>query len=1056
MKKNLKKVISLVSAFAMAASTFAVSTSAKVVTPEDVVGTGYEQAVKELVALNVVTGYEDGTYKPENNITRAEVTKLVVAAMGPRFLENAEAAGGKDTEFSDVPGTHWAAGYVSTGVANSFIAGMGDGTFAPEENVTYAQVVKMIIAAMGYTSICEKQGGYPNGYLSVASSQGVTAGVTSNGADSIVTRGQVAQLLDNAVKIPIVAITGYSESEYTGQLVAETQIMDDIDANNNAEDYQTLLTKNHDVYVVKGRIEDTKRSESTLDAGKVIFNVEAAKNFDDTAYGTSYANARPEQMFYDGDDAETMMFVYAEALVKKDDNDEYTILTLTKAGSNEEVELSASLFDDYATVSATDRHIYSIDMYQSEDSSKTKTYKLNPTETKMYVNGVEYADPIDEAAINTYIANNTSGTIKFIDATEEAKTTTDGKIDYLLVTYYEDAVVESTQTNSSNYKVYWKEASANLKTLAVDPEDEDITCTFTKNGEAIQYTDLNEYDIVSIAYDVKNGFSNSNFYDVRVSDEKVTGKVSASSQNNNDDYYYTIGGTNYTASYSRYGTQTKTGGVLTVGTEYVVYLNAFGNIAYFDEDSTSKVMGVIDYANVDSSDTPKIRIITSAGTKVSYTVKDNSKTTYTSIVKTFHKDGSAASFATDAGTAALTTGTKAPLENLLCEYTINSNGYITSAKPLTDVKTFTDFEYKENTQKLSNLSLSSTTVVIDLSDKSNNIVTQDYSKVSAKTIDSFEDGAEYSGVVADKSNSDGTYRLAVITDGGAVYNGNTAFYVYSKGGSVYDDNQGSSVDTLVAFGPDSDEPINISVDTACVYTKEVFTSGSRGVNSATGALNFNYDVIGDDDTEPKQTLKKGDVFIYDTDSDGYATEVKILFNGIGTDYASFLKNAVAATATSFGEPLFTDNLYPVWQWLKTTSSTKSGEVGMIFGPVMDKKNSTITIGKIAKNTTFDGTNDAYVVDMNGAVEDVTITSGANVYVYDYSESKADNRIYKGTSGNITKSNVPKTMKNETGNNDIAMIANASGVNTEYPVNFIVAKTVDDDITDVLVILGDVD
>ena len=82
MNINLKKVISSVAALAMSLSCF----TAFAADFSDVEATStYKNAIDELVALEIVNGYEDGTFKPDNEITRAEVTKMVVAAMGPSF-----------------------------------------------------------------------------------------------------------------------------------------------------------------------------------------------------------------------------------------------------------------------------------------------------------------------------------------------------------------------------------------------------------------------------------------------------------------------------------------------------------------------------------------------------------------------------------------------------------------------------------------------------------------------------------------------------------------------------------------------------------------------------------------------------------------------------------------------------------------------------------------------------------------------------------------------------------------------------------------------------------
>ena len=152
MNKNLKKVISTIAALAVSASSMVAFATGYPDVPETAT---YAQAVKELSALNVISGYEDGTFLPDKNVTRAEITKMIVTSLGSATLSAANAAAGKDTKFADVPGSHWASGFVSTATANAnsnngFINGYDETTFGPDDNVTYAQAIKMLVSALGY------------------------------------------------------------------------------------------------------------------------------------------------------------------------------------------------------------------------------------------------------------------------------------------------------------------------------------------------------------------------------------------------------------------------------------------------------------------------------------------------------------------------------------------------------------------------------------------------------------------------------------------------------------------------------------------------------------------------------------------------------------------------------------------------------------------------------------------------------------------------------------------------------------------------------------------
>ncbi len=101
------------------------------------VETWYHSAVSVLAAKGIVNGYSDGTFQPENAITRAEF--LAVAL---RFSKiPLETAGGY---FSDVPASHWAANYIQTAVKNGFVSGYADGSFRPDVQITRAEAVTML------------------------------------------------------------------------------------------------------------------------------------------------------------------------------------------------------------------------------------------------------------------------------------------------------------------------------------------------------------------------------------------------------------------------------------------------------------------------------------------------------------------------------------------------------------------------------------------------------------------------------------------------------------------------------------------------------------------------------------------------------------------------------------------------------------------------------------------------------------------------------------------------------------------------------------------------
>ncbi|MDE7218585.1 MAG: S-layer homology domain-containing protein, partial [Oscillospiraceae bacterium] len=101
------------------------------------VGTGnwFNNGVSTSASAGIVKGYEDGSFRPNRNITRAEF-----AAIAARFLSDEAAV---SSSFSDISG-HWAEKEINRAVMAGWIKGYTDGTFRPDQPITRAEAVTMI------------------------------------------------------------------------------------------------------------------------------------------------------------------------------------------------------------------------------------------------------------------------------------------------------------------------------------------------------------------------------------------------------------------------------------------------------------------------------------------------------------------------------------------------------------------------------------------------------------------------------------------------------------------------------------------------------------------------------------------------------------------------------------------------------------------------------------------------------------------------------------------------------------------------------------------------
>ncbi len=100
------------------------------------------QAIKFLKEKGVITGYPDGTFRPEGTLNRAEAVKILLNANN---IEPEES----ETPFVDVETNDWFASYVGTAVRKGIVRGYGDGTFKPANTISRAEFLKIAIESAG-------------------------------------------------------------------------------------------------------------------------------------------------------------------------------------------------------------------------------------------------------------------------------------------------------------------------------------------------------------------------------------------------------------------------------------------------------------------------------------------------------------------------------------------------------------------------------------------------------------------------------------------------------------------------------------------------------------------------------------------------------------------------------------------------------------------------------------------------------------------------------------------------------------------------------------------
>ena len=186
----------------------------------------WQEYLNELTKYGLFEGDANGDFTPYNNITRAEMAKVLCKALGI----SPDSYGTQ--LFSDVASSHWAFGYINALAATKIVAGNDDGSFSPDREATYAETVKMLVAAMGYEPRAKSLGGYPYGYIETAKKLALTKDI-DNALDLPLPRYTVITMMYNALDVPFMIQTGFGEN------AAEFAVADGI----NGMDYMTFRYK---------------------------------------------------------------------------------------------------------------------------------------------------------------------------------------------------------------------------------------------------------------------------------------------------------------------------------------------------------------------------------------------------------------------------------------------------------------------------------------------------------------------------------------------------------------------------------------------------------------------------------------------------------------------------------------------------------------------------------------------------------------------------------------------------------------------------------------------
>ncbi len=207
--KNFRKVLALV---LVVATLFSFAAMASAATYKDADKISYNEAVTVLSHVGILEGYpEDGTFRPANTITRAEMAKMIAVMANAGY--DVKDLFSADVKFADAKG-HWAASYIAYGTSTGIVAGRSATTFDPQGKVTGLETAKMLLVVLGFDA--QKQGYIGSDWKLNVKRDAKLMGLLENfkagyNPDAAITREEAAQMMLNALEAP--CVVGYLSND---------------------------------------------------------------------------------------------------------------------------------------------------------------------------------------------------------------------------------------------------------------------------------------------------------------------------------------------------------------------------------------------------------------------------------------------------------------------------------------------------------------------------------------------------------------------------------------------------------------------------------------------------------------------------------------------------------------------------------------------------------------------------------------------------------------------------------------------------------------------------
>ncbi len=519
-----KRLLSLILTVAMMLSLVVMPSAEELVLSDIDASSAEGKAVNKLVSRGIINGYEDGTFRPGNSISRAEFCVVMVKFQAQQDYINPDALTGFEDLDTD-ENYAWARPYVAKAVELGIINGFEDKTFRAADPVTYEQAIKMIVCALGYEKegmIPTIEGDWSSGYIAKAMTLRVTSGTSIANKTRACTRGTVAILVANALD---------TERNDMG-IPGLEDLLNDPDEQLGYEE-------------VKGIVTGTFLTELEYADSSVPKN---CIQIDDEVYEIGFSS-----------DPNEFLGCEVRAVVKEEGpaNDYPVVVGMEFTTKTNVLEIEADLVGDFED---------GVLEYLTKRDGNSREAKIADEYITIFNNKVYDYDIED---LNDDLVN---GSVVLVDNTG------DKKYDVIRINSYDVFVVASKNSSSQKITLMYDAEYDGDNTLVFPAESTSIIFSLKRNGKEIKFSDIAKWDVLNIKASPEDA-DGKRYYEVVVTRETVSGNITERDTSDasaivigNEEYYIADSLMDYI---ERGGEDAPS---LEVGESAQVYLDAAGKI----------------------------------------------------------------------------------------------------------------------------------------------------------------------------------------------------------------------------------------------------------------------------------------------------------------------------------------------------------------------------------------------------------------------------------------------------------------------------------------------